>query len=187
MNPFEHCPIYETDHLVFTKVKEEDAKDLFECYSDPITKGHMNNDNCGGEWDCPSIDNVRQGINAWNKEFDARFFIRWSVRYKQLNKVIGTIELAPIPNTTRFLDGVCQSGILRIDIISSFEDRAIFSEILQIVTDHFYIDFGIDNIITKVTTDDIERIQAVEDNHFIKLEDNPFIPFDNYYLKKNKD
>lgn len=44
-NPFDECPMYETDNVIFTKVKMDDAEDLFECYSDPITKGHMNNDN----------------------------------------------------------------------------------------------------------------------------------------------
>ncbi|WP_150272895.1 GNAT family N-acetyltransferase [Paenibacillus tepidiphilus] len=185
MNPFESCPRYESDHFVFTRVKEEDAKELFECYSDPITKGHMNNDNCGGEWDCHNIDIVRQGIRGWNQEFDEGFFIRWSVSYKPLNRIIGTIELAPIPNTTRFLDGICQTGILRMDIISSLEIQAIFSEILGMATDHLYIDFGIEHIITKAPKDDIPRIQALEDNHFSRIEDKRVIPFDDYYLKKN--
>lgn len=183
MNPFENCPINETDNLLFTKVKEEDAKELFECYSDPITKSHMNNDNCGGEWDCRSIDIVRQGISGWKEEFDARFYIRWCVVYKQLNKIIGTIEIAPIPNITRFLDGVCRSGILRIDIISFLENQAIFSEILTMAADNFYRDFGIENIITKATTDDIQRIQALEYNYFVKIENKSFIPFDDYYKK----
>lgn len=147
----------------------------------------MNNDNCGGEWDCRSIDIVKNGISGWEKEFEVRFYIRWSVRYKQLNKIIGTIEIAPIPNTTRFLDGVCQTGILRIDIISFLENEAIFSEILKMVTNNFYTDFGIENIIMKATIDDIQRIQSLEYNYFVKLESNPFVPFDDYYIKKNRD
>lgn len=182
-NPFEKCPLYETDNMIFTKVKDKDAKELFECYSDPITKSHMNNDNCGGEWDCHSIDIVRKGISGWEKEFDARFYIRWSVRYKQVNKIIGTIEIAPIPNTTRFLDGVCQTGILRIDAISSLENKAIFSEILKMVTDNFYTDFDIENIIIKATQDDNQRILALENNNFEKLKNNSIIPYSDYYVK----
>lgn len=183
-NPFEKCPIYETDDLIFTKVKDEDAKELFECYSDPITKSHMNNDNCGGEWDCHSIDVVRKGISGWEKEFDAKFYIRWSVTHKRINKIIGTIEIAPIPNTTRFLDGVCKTGILRIDIISSFENESTFSEISKMVTDSFYTDFDIENIITKATQDDIQRSLALENNNFDKLKNNTFIPYIDYYIKR---
>lgn len=186
-NPFEKGPIYETHNLKFKKVKDEDAVDLFECYSDPITKSHMNNDNCGGEWDCHSIDVVRQGISGWEKEFDARFYIRWSVTHKQINKIIGTIEVAPIPNTTRFLDGVCKTGILRIDIISFLENEDIFSEILKMVTGNLYADFDIDNIIIKATKDDIQRILALENNNFVNLKSNSLISYDDYYIKSNNE
>ena len=139
-NPFEKCPVYETENLLFTKVKVEDAIDLFQCYSDPITKSHMNNDNCGGEWDCHSIDVVKQGIRGWKQELDDKFYIRWSVTYKPTNKVIGTIEIAPVPNTTRFLDGVCQIGIMRVDIISFLEREKIFSEIFNMAIKYCVVD-----------------------------------------------
>lgn len=67
---FEKCLVYETENLIFSKVKVEDTVDLFKCYSDPITKSHMNNDNCGREWDCHSIDVVKEGIRDWEKEFE---------------------------------------------------------------------------------------------------------------------
>jgi hypothetical protein len=183
-NPFEKCPFYETDGLIFTKVKDEDAAELLLCYSDPITKGHMNNDNCGGEWNCSSIDEVKKGINGWEKEFDAKFYIRWSVTSKQANKIIGTIEIAPIPNTTRFLDGVCRVGILRMDILSSFENENVFSEILKMANDNFYADFDIDSIITKAAADDTQRVLALKNSGFKKLESNSIVPYSDYYIKR---
>jgi hypothetical protein len=144
----------------------------------------MNNDNCGGEWPCYSIDAVIKGIKGWEREFNDRFYIRWSVKHKQINKIIGTIEMAPIPNTTRFWDGVCKTGILRIDIISSLENKSIFSEILKMVTDNFYGDFDIENIIIKSTQDDVQRSLALEHSNFKKLKNNTFIPFSDYYIKR---
>lgn len=182
-NPFDKCPVYETNNLMFTKVKKEDAADLFECYSDPITMSRMNNDNCGGVWDMHNIDTVIKGIKGWKQEFDDRFYIRWSVNHKKISKIIGTIEIAPIPNTTRFWDGVCQTGILRIDIISSLESEAVFSEILKMVTDNFFTDFNIKNIIIKATQDDIQRILALRNNNFDILENNSF-PYSDYFIKR---
>lgn len=49
-NLFDNCPIYETEKMEFTKVKLEDSDDLFEVYSDLVTRRHINNDNCGDEW-----------------------------------------------------------------------------------------------------------------------------------------
>ena len=40
-----------------------------------------------------------KGINGWEQEFDDRFYIRSSVKQKQINKKIGTIEIAPIRGT----------------------------------------------------------------------------------------
>lgn len=181
-NPFEKCPVYETDNLIFTKVKEEDAMDLFQCYSDPVTRGHMNNDNCRSDWDMRSIDAVLEAIDGWKKEYDARFYIRWSVARKLAKKIIGTIEIAPIPNKTRFLDGVCKMGILRIDVLSAFENEEIFSEILKMAKDNFYKDFEIENIIIKAAPDDIQRTSALDNNNFEKWENRSIIPYSDYYI-----
>lgn len=181
-NPFEKCPIYETDNLIFTKVKEEDAEELFKCYSDTITLRHMNNDNCGGNWDVSTIEIVRKGIRGWESEFEAKFYIRWSVTHKPTNRIIGTIEIAPIPNTTRFFDGICKTGILRIDIISSFEKVEIFSEILKVIKDNFYLDFHIENIVTKCLSEDSQRILALVNTKFEKCENNNIVGYNDYYI-----
>lgn len=185
INPFEKCPVYETENLLFTKIKVEDAADLFECYSDPITKSHMNNDNCGGEWNCHSIDVVKQGIRAWEQEFKDKFYIRWSITYKPTNKKIGTIEIAPVPNTMRFLDGVCQIGILRVDIISFLEKEEIFSEIFNMATNNFYLDFDINSIITKATQDDFQRVSSLDNCSYKRLENYSVIQYSDYYIKNN--
>ncbi|MDQ0087267.1 RimJ/RimL family protein N-acetyltransferase [Paenibacillus anaericanus] len=184
VNPFETCPVYETEFMLFTLVKEEDAADLFECYTDPITKSHMNNDNCGGVWNIHGIEPVLGAIRSWNKVFKEKFFIRWSITNKPTNKVIGTIEIAPIPNTTRFLDGECKIGILRIDMISSCENESTFSEILNMVTNHFFDDFAIERILTKAEKIDTERVIALKNCKFSEVPDKSIIPYQDYYLKE---
>ncbi|MDQ0194883.1 GNAT family N-acetyltransferase [Paenibacillus wynnii] len=181
VNPFEKCPVYETESMLFSLVKEEDAKDLFECYSDPITKSHMNNDNCGGVWDFHGIEPVLEAIRGWITVFKEKFFIRWSITNKTTNKIIGTIEIAPIPNTTRFLDGECKIGILRIDMISSAEKESVFNEILNMATDHFFKDFEIEQIITKAEKIDAQRVSALKNCMFSEVPDQSIIPYPDYY------
>ncbi|MGE5675941.1 MAG: GNAT family N-acetyltransferase [Mycobacterium leprae] len=182
-DPFDECPVYETEHLRFTKVRLDDAEDLLACYSDPVTKGQMNNDNCSGDWQISTLDIMKQGIRAWELEFERRFFIRWSVYHKPTGRVIGTIEIAPVPNTTRFLDGTCETGILRIDIISHLAVEPLIAEILQMTTDRFYADFGIKNIIIKATQADKERTLALDHSGFQRLPDG-FIRYPDYYIRK---
>lgn len=183
-NPFEKCPVYETDNLKFVMVKEEDAEELFQCYADPITVSHMNNDNCGSDWNVSTIENVKKGISGWVKEFDEKFYIRWSVTHKKTRRIIGTIEIAPIPNTTRFLDGVCEIGILRVDIISTFESEELLTEIFKMVTGNFYIDFDIKNIVTKARKGDIVRVLALKHNKFNTYEERNIIKYSDYYIKR---
>lgn len=185
-NPFEKCPVYETDNLKFTMVKEEDAEELFKCYRDPITVSHMNNDNCGGDWNISTIKNVKKGIAGWIKEFEEKFYIRWSVTHKQTEKIIGTIEIAPIPNTTRFLDGVCENGILRVDIISAFEDEELLSEIFRMATENLYMDFNIKNIVTKARKSDVVRVLALKNNKFNIYEEKSIIKYNDYYIKRKE-
>lgn len=185
VNPFEKCPVYETESMLFTLVKEEDANDLYECYTDPITKSHMNNDNCGGVWDIYGIEPVLGAIRGWIEVFKEKFFIRWSITNKTTNKIIGTIEIAPIPNTTRFLDGECKIGILRIDLISSSEQESVFTEILNMTTNHFFNDFAIDQIIIKAEKIDTERVLALKDCLFSEVPDKSIIPYQDYYIKRS--
>lgn len=183
-NPFEKCPVYETDNLKFVMVKEEDAEELLQCYTDPITVSHMNNDNCGSDWNVSTIENVKKGISGWIKEFDEKFYIRWSVTHKKTRRIIGTIEIAPIPNTTRFLDGVCEIGILRVDIISAFESEELLTEIFKMVTGNFYIDFDIKNIVTKARKGDVVRVLALKNNKFNMYEEKSIIKYSDYYIKR---
>lgn len=181
-NPFDECPVYETDNFIFTKIKPEDAEDLFEVYSDLTTRQHMNNDNCGGEWPCDSLEIMEQGIKSWEQEYQDKFYIRWTVTQKHTMKHIGTIELAPAPSVTRFFDGVCDTGILRVDIKSELETESVFTEIYSMTRNEMIEDFGIIKIITKGLGHDDQRIQGLNNSAYHRMNDYEIISYPDYYF-----
>jgi len=181
-NPFVKCPEYETENFLVTQIKMEDAEDLFEVYSDLITRKHMNNDNCGGEWPCDSLEVVQKGIKSWIQEYEDKYYIRWTITQKNSMKHIGTIELAPAPGRLRFFDGICTTGILRVDIKSELETAEVFSEIYEMTNTEMIEVFGIEKIITKGNFSETERIRGLENSKYKRLPDNEIIPYPNYYI-----
>ena len=81
VNPFDECPVYETERFTYRLVNADDAEDLFVCYSDPVTLEHMNNDNCPGKWRPESAAELK---NAWQKDYELRHFLRWSIKIRKL-------------------------------------------------------------------------------------------------------
>ena len=180
-NPFDECPVYETESFLYTRVSEEDAEDLFVCYSDPVTLQHMNNDNCGGAWRPASPDELRY---AWQKDYERRTFLRWSIKDKTTHRAVGTIEIAPLPWGRWFFGDVPPIGILRIDLLSSFEKQAYFSEIIRLLATEVAGNFEVTTVILKAPPDEPERIAALVQNHFRPDVDRT-IDFDHYYIRKN--
>ena len=121
VNPFDECPVYGTEHFIYSLINDNDAEDLFICYSDPVTLSHMNNDNCNGEFQCASIGVMKDAIRRWQEEYERRTFLRWSVKDKNNCKAIGTIEIAPLPWGKWFFGKETPIGILRIDLLSNYE------------------------------------------------------------------
>jgi len=181
-NPFDLCPEYETDQLLFTKVKSEDALELLEVYSDKTTIIHMNNDNCGDVWQCHSIDVMNKGISSWNQAYEDMHFIRWTVRLKINRRVIGTIELAPAPSDRRFFYKECSTGILRVDLKSEYETKEIFSEIYRMTNTEMIEIFGIEKIITKCQKDESERLIGLNNSLYKRLPNYEIIKYPNYYI-----
>jgi len=179
INPFDECPVYETKHFIFKLVAEEDAEDLFICYSDPITLKHMNNDNCNGEWRPKSANELK---NAWQKDYENRTFLRWSVKDKNNSRVIGTIEIAPLPWGKWFFGNEKPIGILRIDLLSSYEKQEFFTEIIYLMSTKIANDFEVDKIIMKAFPDEPEKVNALLLNNFYP-DINKEIEYDDYYIK----
>lgn len=181
-NLFINCPVYEAEQLRFRKVSLEDTQQLFQVYKDPITLAHMNNDNCGGKWPCHSPEVVRAGIQGWEREYDERFYIRWTIVNTLTQECIGTLELAPYPNTTRFFDGQCQSGILRVDVKSDLEKAEIFQAIFKMSIKHMFLDFDLQYILTKCRPEESQRRIGLRLSNYLPLEDKQFISYPDYHI-----
>jgi len=179
INPFDECPIYETEHFIFRLVNETDAKDLFICYSDPITLKHMNNDNCNGEWHPKSADELK---NAWQRDYELRHFLRWSIKNKETDKIIGTIEIAPLPWGKWFFGKEPPIGILRLDLLSVYEQEMIFIEIIGLMGTELANDFEVNQVIMKALPNESGKVNALIKNQFIPYE-LPDFPYKHYYMK----
>jgi RimJ/RimL family protein N-acetyltransferase len=177
-NPFDECPVYETEHFICALVSPDDAEDLFAVYTDPVTLSHTNNDNCSGEWRLKSPDEIK---NAWQEDYKQRQFVRWSVKDKTLNKAIGTIEIAPIPWGRWFFSDVPPIGILRLDLRSDYENKAAFTEIYALMGSELASDFAVKQVITKAPPDEPDRIAALTANGFTPYETEEY----KYYYIKN--
>jgi hypothetical protein len=178
-NPFDECPVYETANFRFTLVCEDDAEDLFVCYSDPVTLSHMNNDNCGGEWRPQSSDELK---HAWQKDYERRTFLRWTIKDKTSGTGIGTIEIAPLPWGRWFFGDETPIGILRLDIISRYETEDVFAEITAMMCGELARDFEVNQVIMKAPPNEPERCAALMKNGFAPSEIANF-PFEHYYSK----
>lgn len=179
VNPFDVCPVYETEHFIFKLVNENDAEDLFICYSDQITLSHMNNDNCNGEWHPKSAEELRY---AWQKDYERRTFLRWSIRNKYNDRAIGTIEIAPLPWERWFFGKIAPIGILRIDILSIYEKEDFFREIIALMSSELANDFEVNQVIFKAPPSEPEKVNAVCKNGFVPYTLADF-PYKHYYMK----
>jgi RimJ/RimL family protein N-acetyltransferase len=182
INPFEECPIYKTKSFTYRLVNDNDAEDLFVCYSDPVTLNHMNNDNCNGEFRCASLDIMKEAIHRWQKDYERKTFLRWSIISKDTGKAVGTIEIAPLPWGKWFFGKEPPIGILRIDLLSNYEQECFFTEITYLMASELANDFEVNQVIMKAPPDEPEKIKALIKNQF-----HPYIltnfPYKHYYSK----
>jgi len=181
VNPFDECPVYETAHFIFSLVCEDDAEDLFICYSDPVTLAHMNNDNCGGKW-CPqSPDELKF---AWQKDYERRRFLRWSIKWRESGRAVGTIEIAPLPWGQWFFGVQKPIGILRIDLLSVYETEVLLSEIIALMATEIMAGFEVNQVVMKAPPDQPEKVNALLANGFAPTKIN-ILPYEDYYSKIN--
>ncbi len=180
VNPFDECPVYETEHFIFSHVHEKDAEDLLVCYCDPVTLSHMNNDNCNGEFRCASIDVMKNAIRLWRMEYERRTFLRWSVISKENGKAIGTIEIAPLPWGKWFFGEETPIGILRVDLLSSYEQEANYAEIIRLMASKLANDFEVNQVIMKAPPDEPCKVSALVANRF---QPDQGFSFDHYYVR----
>lgn len=180
-NPYDECPVYETIHFIFRLVEEKDAKDLLSCYSDNKAAKIFNCDNCNSDFIFETEEEVLNLIKFWIKEYNNRGYVRFSIVDKAKKAAIGTIEIFARKDVNETFGTI---GVLRLDLVSEYEDVSYICEILDLIDLHFPSTFGIDSIITKAIADADRRIEALKLKGYYKLDDQKITSYSGYYIKK---
>lgn len=185
-NVYEKCPVYENERYLLRRVAEEDWQDLLKVYSDVESLPFFNRDNCDGDnFFYTSPERMKQAIDFWIMSYDNKYFVRWAVVDKAINRVVGTIELFHRNAEDYFTD----CGLLRLDLRSDYELRDEIESIVKLILTFAFDDFQCDKVATKAVPEAVERIPAIEALGFHaavqKLTGNDGTEYDSYYVIEN--
>lgn len=170
-NIYEVCPTYESETFLLRLVSMDDAEDLMECYDDPDAQKFFNSDGGPGSFHYSPLSEMQRCIASWLKEYKRKYYVRFSIIDKQKGKVVGTVEMFP------------ELSVLRIDILSLYEDEEHLSELL-ILSNSFFYDFKIDKIITKAIPEAEHRINALTQNGYKPYPKSSNWNRECYYIKR---
>ena len=156
MNPYELCPILETERFTLRLVAEEDAESLLKCYSDTKAQKLFNADRCSGDFCMDKLDDVKACIHAWLYAYSQQDFVRFSIIDRADSKAVGTAEMFGYVGKYKF-----KTGILRVDICSEYENADYLSEILKVCHGTFFDLFEVETIAIKAIPLAVERRSAL--------------------------
>jgi len=142
-------------------VSENDAEDLLICYSDPKAQEFFNIDNFLHDCNFSTIEEMQSCIQYWLMEYSQEAYVRFCVVDKSIDKAIGTIEMFGMIGKYK-----TDPGLLRIDIVSDYEEFAYLKELFALCIDNFYSMFGVNEIATKAIPNAVNRIKALQEVGF---------------------
>lgn len=181
LDVFETCPEHESENFILRLVEPTDAGDLLDCYSDTQAVRFMNADRCTSDFHFKTIEEMRQCIGFWLREYANRAYVRFAIVGKATNRAVGTVEMFGGPGGE-----MAEWGMLRIDIASAYEKTRLLREIICIAIDRFYEEFRVRNIVTKAIPEAAERREALEQCGFTGLAEGVVRfdrPRDNYFVR----
>lgn len=175
-NPYEKCPVFESENYLLRLIEPADVKDLLLVYSDEKAVPLFNGDNCNGDdFHYTTPERMQSAVDFWLQAYTEGWFIRWVIVAKKMNfpqsqvslrelekkdngHVIGTIELF----NRQAEDYFTNCGLLRLDLRSDYEQTDCIHEILSLIVPPAYDLFNCRMVATKVPPFAAERITAVE-------------------------
>ncbi|MGE7762524.1 GNAT family N-acetyltransferase [Peribacillus sp. NPDC097895] len=80
-------PILETERLVLRELIESDAIDILNCFSNTDVLRYY------GQYPLTSIDQVKQIVRNFSKNYDEKSGIKWGIEKKGTEGIIGTIGI----------------------------------------------------------------------------------------------
>ncbi|NLV35589.1 MAG: GNAT family N-acetyltransferase [Clostridiaceae bacterium] len=156
-NPYVECPVFETENFILRLVTEDDAADLLTCYSDTSARPIFNSDTCTSNFFYDTSDEMRDCIKMWLNSYVRKEFVRFSIIDKFSSHAVGTIEMFGMvgkSETTR--------GILRLDIMSKYEEAAYLGELFTLCLNDFFDLFAVNQIVTKAIPQAVKRVNILK-------------------------
>ena len=167
-NPYETCPVYESEKILMRLVEASDAEELLPVYSDERAVPFFNGDNChGDDFHYTSLERMKSAVEFWQQAYREKWFVRWTIIDKQTGHAAGTIELFNRKAQDHFND----CGLLRLDLKSDYEREEWISEILSLIVPDAFRLFGCRMAATKVVPAALERKNAMEKAGFALSEE----------------
>ena len=179
INPYDKCPDLESQNFTLRLVSENDAEDLLICYSDPKAQEFFNIDNFPHDCNFNTIEEMQCCIQFWLMEYSQDAYVRFSIVDKTINKAVGTIEMFGMIGKYK-----SDPGLLRIDIVSAYEEFEYLIELFALCIDNFYIIFGVSKIATKAISNAVNRLKALQE---IGFHAGNFHDRKDYYLRTKSD
>lgn len=100
------------------KLEVRDTPDLLSVYSDEKAVPLFNSDNCNGDdFHYMSLERMQQAVEFWLWSYTNKYFVRFSIIDKRIQKVIGTIKLFHRDSKDYFN----RCGLLRLDLKSDYD------------------------------------------------------------------
>ena len=164
--PFFQCPEYNSEHFFIRKMKMEEAAKYF------------NGDCCNDDFYYTDYEKFLNCMEFWESRYEIHDFVRFSVVEKETGTVIGMVEVCP---SQKYSVDDQWMGILRIDLRSQYE--AFYDEVLQVMIEHLYDDFGVSALLTKAQEEAKERRGVLKKYHFVSAMDECNISFRDYFLR----
>lgn len=108
----------EGENYLVRKLEVRDTSDLLNVYSDEKSVPLFNSDNCNGDdFHYMSLERMQQAVEFWLWSYTNKYFVRFSIIDKRIQKVIGTIELFHRDSKDYFN----RCGLLRLDLKSDYD------------------------------------------------------------------
>lgn len=185
MNPYEKCPVLENETFLLRFVEADDAEDLLRVYSDEKAWPIFNSDNCVDNFHYTSLEQMHHTIDYWQLEYKKKYYVRWAIVDKNINRAVGTIELF----NRRSADYFDNCGLLRLDLRSDYENVDRITDIMSLILEKAFDMFECRMIATKVPAVAEQRKLAVEQLGFSGTEEKLIgghdkKEYDNYYILK---
>ncbi len=146
IKPYEKCPEFENENFFLRLVNTNDTDSLLKVYSDKKAVPFFNSDNCHGDnFYYDTKEKMDKAIGFWLYSYEQKYFVRWAIVSKKTGEAVGTIELF----NRQADDFFNNTGLLRLDLRSDYENADSIFEILSLIVPPTYEMFNCPKIATK--------------------------------------